>query len=79
MQFLERLRQLFFYAFKKNAKDKEKSLVLRQNEYDKRRIGEILVFEIYTIPRRIGLRGVQSEQIQANSSFFRAVAKFLNI
>ena len=28
-------------------------------------------FKIYTIPRRIGLRGVQSEQIQANSSFYQ--------
>lgn len=30
MQILEHLRQLFFYVLKKNAKDKEKSLKMRQ-------------------------------------------------
>ena len=29
--------------------------------------------------RRIGLRSVQREQIESNSSFFRAVAKFFNV
>ena len=29
--------------------------------------------------RRIGLRSVQREQIEANSSFFRAVAEFFNV
>ena len=50
-----------------------------KKQYDKKRIGKILVFKSYTITQRIGLRSVQSEQIQANSSFFRAVAKFFNI
>lgn len=50
-----------------------------KKEYDEKRIGKILIFESYTIPQRIGSRGVQSEQIQAHSSFFRAVTKFFNI
>ena len=60
-------------------KQKKKATKWGKNEYDEKRIGKILIFESYTIPRRIGLRGVQSEQIQANSSFFRAVTKFFNI
>ena len=62
-----------------NAIEKKKASKRGKNEYDEKRIGKILVFKSYTIPQRIGLRGVQSEQIQANSSFFSAVAKFFNI
>ena len=56
-----------------NTEDKEKSLELRQKRVRRKEDRQNPRFESYTIPLRIGLRGVQSEQIQANSSFFRAV------
>ena len=70
---------LFLCIEAKIRKIKKKASKWGKKEYDEKRIGKILVFKSYTIPHRIGLRGVQSEQIQANSSFFRAVAKFFNI
>ena len=79
MQILERLRRLFFYTLKKNACKIEKSLDLRQKRVSRKEDRLNPRFESYTIPQRIGLRGVQSEQIQANSSFFRAVTQFFNI
>ena len=62
-----------------NINEKKKASKRGKKEYDEKRIVKILIFKSYAIPKRIGLRGVKSEQIQANSSFFRAVAKFFNI
>ena len=45
------------------CKVKEKASNWGKKEYDEKRIGKILFFESYTIPQRIGLRGVQPEQI----------------
>jgi len=70
---------LFLCIEAKIDKIKKKASNRGRKEYDEKRIGKILKFESYIIPYRIGLRGVQSEQIQTNSSFFRAVTKFFNI
>ena len=46
MQILERLRQLFHYEFTKITREKEKASKRGENEYDKKRIVKILVFEV---------------------------------
>ena len=46
MQILERLRQLLFYSFAEETKEKEKRPQRGKKEYDKKRIVKILVFKI---------------------------------
>ena len=45
MQFLEHLRQLFFYTLRKNKNNKEKSHKRGKKEYAEKRIGKILIFD----------------------------------
>ena len=63
MQILEREAALFLCIEAKIHKIKKKASKWGEKEYDEKRIGKILVFKSYTIPRRIGSRGVQLEQI----------------
>ena len=58
MQILEREAALFLCIEAKIHKIKKKASFGGKKEYDEKRIGEILVFKSYTIPQRIGLRGV---------------------
>ena len=57
-----------------NINEKKKASKRGKKEYDKKRIVKILIFKSYAIPKRIGLRGVESEQIQANFSLHRPLS-----
>ena len=69
---------LFLYGEEKCARKKKKPQKEAKRGTTKRG-SKNPRFESYTITQRIGLRGIQGEQIQANSSFFRAIAEFFNI